>query len=190
MLPACKKPGSISITLRINGDVFTKPAYLFYKPFDISFYKNEDPAPSHSCIEAQGDYLIQNLPEGGYYVWVEAKVDTNDTYYSNGFFEVGVIAGRTSILDLTLIPGGSISGQFLQSDGQPLSSKGENEWVMLVGILNYIIDVAPNVTFSMNNILPGKYFIYSNTVQTKPPTAIIIESGKETIYDFYVSSDY
>jgi hypothetical protein len=141
-----------------------------------------DPTPPYLVIFANGNYRIDSLPAGDYYIWAVAYVNNNNKLFDSIRIVSVKARHETSNIDLRLVPGGSISGQIIDENGNPVSSAGTNRSFYMHSIFRvsweYTVHIAPDGTYSLENLLPGEYQIRSDIVT--------IESGKETHYDYYI----
>jgi hypothetical protein len=178
--------GSISGNIyHPDNTVYDEQVGICCKPLNVNTnITHGDPAPPYLFLHASGSYKIDDLPEGDYYLWVVAP---DDNLFSDGFRLVSVQSQENSNIDFKLVPGGSISGGFLDKGRNPVSGAGGNKWVAMYSIpagWHYSINVAPDGTYSLENLLPGEYQIYSNLIQTH--NRVTIESGQESHFDFSI----
>lgn len=184
----CCRLGSVSGHIyQSNDTVYNNEVNVCCQPLDRNIHITRgDPGPPYLIVHATGNYKIDGLPKGDYYLWIVAP---NDNLFSDGARLISVRAFQeTSNTDFELVAGGSISGHFLDENGNPLSSAGDREWVAMYNTLvswEYTIYVAEDGTYSLRNLLPGEYQIYSCYSAPPHDEVVIIQSGKETHYDFF-----
>ncbi len=190
MMPACGlfTNGSISGKFyQLDGSPYEGEVSVFCQPVDESvIITHGDPAPPYLTIRSSNTFVINSLPSGKYYIWASSKADADLTIFSDGVRVANVMARETANESLVLVPGGSIRGGFLDSKGIPLPDAGGNDVVLLYNrqvTWTYSILVGNDGVFSMDNILPGEYQIYSNLIGPGLPD-VRIESGKVSRYDF------
>jgi hypothetical protein len=186
--------GSISGNIyRSDGTPYSGEVSVCCDPLDENVHiTHGDPAPLYLIIHANGNYKIDSLPAGDYYIWAVAH---HDKLFSDRILTVSVKASqKVSNIDLILVPGGSISGHVLDENGNPVSYvidpiTNNKIDIRMMAVYNpvgysspYTTQVATDGTYSFNNLPPGEYLIGSGFPLNEK---ITVESGKEIRYDFY-----
>jgi hypothetical protein len=152
-------------------------------------------------VDATKSYVINNLSEGSYYVWAEEAGYSKNGLFSN---DVSLVTVSKDVkhphADLTLVQGGSISGQFVDQNGNPLTSTTSNVTVDLesdyIDHTNSIV-VAANGSYSFYALMPGTYHIvisglketaagFSTTFESFPDNIVKVASGKDTVLNLYL----
>jgi hypothetical protein len=178
--------GSISGTIyQPDGAINAGEVHVYCQALEKGVVISQgDPTPPYLAVSATGNYKIENFPKSNYLLWV---ADRGRNLYSDGFTTVNVTLLHNSEVDFHLVPGGSISGRFLDSQGNTVAGAGGNKWIQINaihGMWSYRIQVNPDGTYSEAELLPTDYYIYSNLIQWQPSYKISIESGNKRILTF------
>lgn len=141
--------------------------------------------------DAQGNFVVRNLAPGEYYFG--PRVPAKNWYVRSIQFASAQkkpidatrvwttlkFADRLSGLLITLAPGGgSVSGQLSLSEGAPVPARtyvylAPVESERAEHILSYFgMPVAPDAKFAINNIAPGRYWIFTQTVAEDAPVPL------------------
>lgn len=185
--------GSISGNIyQPDGTIVTSEADIFCKPPPGVHITYGDPAPPYLVIQAQGDYMIDNLPAGDYIIWART---TDYSLFCDSPINVTVQTSQNTSMDIFLVPGGSISGQVngIEPDMikkyEPLTVTCHYSGVC--GDFTKSCAVAEDGTYSLEGIGPGTYTIrldniwYSGSYHFQSET-ISIKSGEHIEQDFFI----
>jgi hypothetical protein len=185
--------GSISGNIyQTDGTIVTSEARISCKPPPGVYITSGDPMPPCLVIQAQGDYLIDNLPAGDYLILVRT---TDYSLFSNSPINVNVQTSQNTSKDIFLVPGGAISGHVtgIEPDmikDKPLTVSCWNSTVC--GDFSRSCTVAEDGTYSLEGIAPGtckiylKNIWYSGSYHTQSET-ISIKSGEHIEQDFFIT---
>jgi hypothetical protein len=138
----------ISTSGSISGHIFQPDGTIVNTEVQlICFAKDRiiaygDPMTAFLPITTHGNYKISKLPGSDeYYLWV---IDSTHNLYSDGFQHISVKPFQETSLDLILKPGGTISGRFLDSDGDIIPASGDNKSINMYSetvVWDYRIEV-------------------------------------------------
>jgi hypothetical protein len=196
-------PSILGNIYQSDGQPNHEQVYVYIASTDsnISLGKG-DPVMRWDYAIADGSYKFNNLLEGSYYIWAEdTHPYSSKRLFSNSVTLVTVSKDRKpSYADIKLVTSGSISGLFVDQNGNPLTNATSNVTVKLKSDFIFYynsIQVAADGTYSFNALMPGTYHIaitslkeiaagFTTTFESLPDDTIEIESGKENVHNIYL----
>ncbi|GAF88690.1 unnamed protein product, partial [marine sediment metagenome] len=141
------------------------------------------PTSESAYTTETGTYTITNLGEGSYtvYCYAPAGSDLADTRKSN----ISVISGQTTTVNFILVKGSIITGQVLDSDGNPVN----NAWVYASGPTGEGAYTTATGSYTITNLGAGSYTVYcyapsGSDLAAKRESNISVISGQTTTVDF------
>ena len=186
--------GSISGHIyQSDGTIVTSEADIFCKPPPGVYITKSDPMPTYLVIQAQGDYLIDNLPAGDYIIWART---TDYSLFCDSPINVTVQTPLNTSMDIFLVPGGSISGQV--NGIEPDMIKDEPLAVTCLYTVAGLkfgksCTVAEDGTYSLEGIPPSTckikleiWYSSSYDYETVTTETVIIKSGEHIEQDFFI----
>jgi len=153
--------GSISGNIyQPDGTIVTSEARISCKPPPGVYITSGDPMPPCLIIQAQGDYLIDNLPAGDYIIWART---TDYSLFCDSPINVNVQASQNTSMDIFLVPGGSISGHVNGIEPDMIKDKPltVSYSCYVAGLdLSRSCTVSEYGTYSLEGVPPGTCKIY------------------------------
>ena len=168
----------INLTLDKSGSISGKVAESSGQPLENVCVSVWDSTGSRLIEEGksnnQGNYLIEGLAAGNYYVSTDASCETPQSYYINEWWDKGngttdfqksasvtVSSGQTaSDIDFLLGKGGAISGKIMaETDGQALKNTCVSARETLCGKADFTGLTDENGTYFISGLPPGNYYL-------------------------------
>jgi len=185
--------GSISGNIyQSDGTIVSSEARISCKPPRGIYITHGDPMPPCLVIEAQGDYLIDNLPAGDYIIWART---TDYSLFCDSPINVNVQTSKNTSIDIFLVPGGSMSGHVNGIEPDMIRDKPVTvsySYYVAGLYLSRSCTVAEDGTYSLEGVPPGTCKIYleniwySNSHHSQSET-VTIKSGEVIYKDFSIT---
>jgi len=157
--------GSISGNIyQPDGTIVTSEARISCKPPPGVYITSGDPMPECLIIQAQGNYLIDNLPAGDYIIWARTA---DYSLFCVSPIDVNVQTSQNTSMDIFLVPGGSRSGTVKGIEPDMIKDKPltvSYSYYVAGLYLSRSCTVDEDGTYSLEGIPPGNCKMYLKNI--------------------------